>query len=87
VIEKMALFAAVTLPLWNIPLIIRMIKRRSSEDISLYWTFGVWGCLAAMTPRALVSSDPIFRIYNIVNLAVFTIVVAAVWKYRKRETK
>ncbi|NQU73314.1 MAG: hypothetical protein HQ547_01210 [Candidatus Omnitrophica bacterium] len=86
-IEKMALFAAVTLPLWNIPLIIRMIKRRSSEDISLYWTFGVWGCLAAMTPRALVSSDPIFRIYNIVNLAVFTIVVAAVWKYRKRETK
>lgn len=86
-IEKMALFAAVTLPLWNIPLIIRMIKRKSSEDISLYWTFGVWGCLAAMTPRALVSSDPIFRIYNIVNLAVFTVVVIAVWKYRKRETK
>jgi len=87
VIEKMALFAAVTLPLWNIPLIIRIVRRKSSEDISLYWTLGVWGCLVLMTPRAVVSPDPVFRIYNIVNVVIFSVVVAIVLVYRKKKIK
>ena len=43
-IEKIALVAAIVLPLWNIPLILKVIKRKSSSDIRLYWAMGVWVC-------------------------------------------
>jgi uncharacterized protein with PQ loop repeat len=42
--EKIALIAAIILPLWNIPLIVRIIRRRSSKDISRAWAVGVWLC-------------------------------------------
>lgn len=83
-IEKIALIAAVTLPLWNIPLIVRIIKRKSSNDISIYWALGVWICLLLMAPQAFTSSDIVWRTFNIANLTLFTAVLIAVLAYRKR---
>lgn len=80
--EKLALVAAIVLPLWNIPLIVRVVKRRSSRDISIYWVLGVWTCFLLMAPEAFRSSDPIWRIFNIVNLIFFTAVVIVVLAYR-----
>ncbi len=72
---QVALVAAIILPLWNIPLIVRMIKRKSSKDISLYWVLGVWGCLLAMLPAGLKSSDIVWKTFNIVNFVFFTSVM------------
>ena len=37
----LGMFFGVAMPFFNIPLIRRIVKRRSSEDISLTWVIGV----------------------------------------------
>ncbi len=86
-IEKVAFIAAIVLPLWNIPLIVRVIKRKSSEDISIYWVMGVWICFLLMAPQAFASSDIVWRAFNIMNLILFTAVVITVLAYRKKRTR
>jgi hypothetical protein len=81
--KMIALIAAVILPLWDIPLIVRVIKRRSSKDISVPWALGIWICFLLMAPEGLRSPDLIWRVFNIVNLILFTAVVAVVLWYRK----
>lgn len=82
--QRLALIAAVVLPFFNIPLILRIIKRRSSQDVSLWWLFGVWICMLLMVPAAFVSSDYIWKIFNIINTLFFTGVVVTVLTYWKR---
>lgn len=81
--KTIALIAAIVLPMWNIPLIIRVIKRRSSQDISVSWAVGVWVCFVLMAPEALRSPDIVWRSFNIVNLVLFTAVTIVVLLYRK----
>ena len=76
--------AGVTLPLFNIPLILRILKRKSAEDFSISWAVGVWICILLMTPQALRSQDLAFRAYGIVNIIFFSAVVFLVLKYRGR---
>ncbi len=83
--EKIALIAAIVLPFWNIPLIARMVKRKSSADISLHWALGVWVCFILMAPEAFKSSDLVWKTFNIVNLALFSIVIAVVLYYRRKK--
>ena len=82
--QKIALIAAIILPLWNIPLIVRIIKRKSSKDISMYWALGVWICFLLMAPEGFRSPDPVWRAFNIMNLILFTAVVFVVLIYKKR---
>lgn len=81
--ENIGLVASIVMPFFNIPLIIRIIRRRSSEDISIFWVMGVWICALLMAPSGFSSKDIVWRSYNIVNLILFSGVVIAVWKYRK----
>lgn len=81
--QKIALIAAVILPLWNIPLITRIIKRKSSKDISIFWAIGVWICLVLMAPSAFISKDLVWRVFNVINFILFSIVVIFVLAYRK----
>lgn len=82
-IHKLALIAGIILPLWNIPLIVRIVKRRSSRDISIFWALGVWVCVVLMAPSSFTSKDYVWRIFNMVNLAIFSVVVVFVLAYRK----
>ena len=86
-IETIGLIAAVLLPLWNIPLIVRIQRRRSSEDVSLWWALGVWGCLMLMLPAGLGSPDAVFRTFTVANLVLFSLVVLQVARYRRRRTR
>ncbi len=81
--ETVALVAAIILPLWNIPLIVRIIQRKSSRDISIYWALGVWICFLLMAPDAFSSADIVWRVFNVMNLILFTLVVVVVLVYRK----
>jgi len=83
-IEKIGFIAAIVLPLWNIPLILRIIERKSSRDISLPWALGVWTCLALMTPVGIQSSEMVWRVFSIMNVSIFSFVVIIVLWYRKR---
>ncbi|MBL7070568.1 MAG: hypothetical protein ISS26_00135 [Candidatus Omnitrophica bacterium] len=85
--QKVAFIAAIVLPLWNIPLILRVISRRSSEDISIYWVLGVWTCFLLMAPEAFRSPDPVWRAFNIMNLILFSAVVIVVLMYRKPQRR
>ena len=82
-VEKLGVAAAAALPLFNIPLIFRLLKRKSSGDFSIPWALGVWGCSVLMTPQALRSHDPAFRAYGIINITFFSIVTFFILKYRK----
>ena len=86
-IQKISLIAAVILPFWNIPLMVRVIKRRSSSDISIFWALGVWVCLVLIAPAGFTSPDAIWRIYNIINLISFSAVVAVVLWFRGAKNK
>ena len=81
-IETIGMIAAVMLPLWNIPLIVRIGHRRSSKDMSLWWTLGVFACFLLMLPSGLVSADPVFKLFSIVNVMLFAGVVIQVIRYR-----
>jgi hypothetical protein len=83
IVENISLVASVVMPLFNIPLIVKIVRRRSSADISMSWVMGVWVCALLMAPSGLTSQDMVFRCFNIVNLVTFTGVVIAVWRYRK----
>ncbi len=85
--EKIALLAAIILPLWNIPLIVRIAKRKSSRDISIYWVAGVWTCFVLMAPDGFASEDLVWRTFNIANLILFTIVFIVVLVYRKEDSQ
>jgi len=70
--------SAVVLPLFNIPLIVRVVRRRSSQDISLVWAVGVWVCIIGMLPASLTSTDVIMVVYAVINTLFFTATLAAV---------
>ena len=77
--------SAVVLPVWNIPLIYRIVQRKSSDDISLAWLFGVWGCILLMAPSAYFSDEWLLRAFAVSNLVFFTSVVVTVLVYRKKK--
>ncbi|HSA31840.1 MAG TPA: hypothetical protein P5160_08605 [Candidatus Omnitrophota bacterium] len=80
--EKIALVTAVILPLFNIPLIVRIVQRKSSNDISLSWALGVWICILLMAPSGFQSEDIVWRTFNFMNVALFSCVAITVLKYR-----
>ena len=81
-IKFLGLVAALILPFWNIPLILKISERKSSKDFSLLWAFGVWTTLLVMLPSALVSNDFIFKVFNIANIVIFSAVVIQVLRHR-----
>lgn len=83
-IEKVGIVSSVALPLFNIPLILHIVRRRSSDDISMTWAVGVWVCIVLMTPQALRSSDPAFRVYGAFNVLFFSVVLFFILKYRTK---
>lgn len=85
-IERVAFVAAIVLPLWNIPLIVRIVRRKSSDDISLLWAFGVWFCMLLMAPSGFTSDDRVWRAFNISSLVLFSGVVITVMIYHKKRT-
>ncbi len=74
----LGIIAGFLLPLFNIPLIVRIIQRRSSADISLVWTIGVWLCIVGMLPGSLVSTDPMLKVLEVMSVIFFSGVLAAV---------
>ncbi len=87
VIHYVGLVAAVVLPLFNIPLILKIIQRKSSRDISLCWALGVWVCILLMTPSAIRSADVTWRTFSYVNITLFTCVVVVTLRYRDGQSK
>ena len=85
-IRILGLVAGITMPLWNIPLIIKIVRRRSCADISFLWLFGVWGSIVLMLPSSLLSSDVVLKGFGISNFLLFSVVVAVVLKYARPET-
>ena len=83
-IEKVGTVSAVALPLFNIPLILKLNKRKTSGDLSVSWAVGVWVCIVLMTPQALRSNDMAFRAYGAVNILFFSVVAFLVVKYREK---
>jgi len=80
--QILGLIAACVMPLFNIPLIARILKRKSSKDISIAWVTGVWACILLMLPSALISTDFVFRVFAILNVVLFTAVALTAYKYR-----
>jgi len=82
IIKIIGIIAATVLPFWNIPLIVRIQKRKSSKDISLLWVFGVWVCFVLMLPSAVVSEDIVFKIFSSINLILFSAVAFQTLRFR-----
>ncbi len=76
--------AGTALPLFNIPLIVRLLKRKSSDDFSISWALGIWSCSVLVTPQALRSDDLAFKLFGIVNVCCFSIVTFLILKYRRK---
>ena len=81
-IEQLSFLATIALPLWNIPLILHIQKRKSAKDLSLPWVVGVWACVLLMLPAGLASPDHIFRTYAVINAVLFTGVLVQALRYR-----
>lgn len=81
--QKIGLIASICLPLWNIPLIRKILKRKSSKDLSLTWVVGVWVCSLLIVPSGFLSGDIILKTFSVVNIILFTGVLIVALKYRK----
>ena len=84
--KTIGLWAAVILPLWDIPLIVRVIQRKSSQDISMLWVVGLWTTSVLMAPSAFISKDILAMGFNTMNVIMLTGVLIVVIKYRKGPT-
>lgn len=82
IVKVVGIVASVVLPLFNIPLILKIRRRGSSKDFSLTWALGVWTCILLMIPSALLSPDIVFKVFGIINFVFFSAVVLFVLKYR-----
>ena len=71
-IQTLGIISGIFMPVFNIPLILRIVRRRSSEDISLVWVVGVWICVMGILPSSLQSSDPVLSAFGIMNGLLFT---------------
>lgn len=81
--EIISTIAAAALPLFDIPLIVRIVKRKSAADISVTWIVGLWACSVGMAPAAILSSeDLVWKTFNVVNVILLTGVLIAVLYYR-----
>ncbi|TRZ82776.1 hypothetical protein D4R86_01230 [bacterium] len=87
VLATISLVAGIVLPFWNIPLIVRVVKRRSSEDISLWWGIGIWVSLALMLPHGLVTEEIVLRWFTIANFTLFTITFIIILMYHNPRNK
>ena len=83
-LQVIGLVAAGVMPFWNIPLILKILERKSSRDLSLAWVTGVEICVLAMLPSAVLSPDWILKIFGVLNAILFTCVFTVVWIYRSR---
>ena len=83
-IQILGVASSIALPLFNIPLMLRMIQRRSSQDVSLIWVIGIFTCLAGMVPIGWQSTDPIFKIFTIINFVFFSGVAMTAVYFRVR---
>lgn len=81
-IQQVGVIASAVLPLFNIPLIVKLLTRKSSKDFSLVWVLGCWTCTVLMLPAALTSNDLAFKVFVTVNIVLFSIVTFLVIKYR-----
>ena len=82
--DTIGLWAGIALPLWDIPLIVRIIRRKSSADISLIWMWGLWLSSVLMAPSAIMAnSNPSAVAFNIVNVIALTVLLIVVIKYHK----
>lgn len=79
--------SAFLMPFFNIPLILKLLQRKRSDDISLTWAGGVWICIILMTPKALTSADIAFRLYGYSNVVFFSIVTFLIFYYRWKPGK
>jgi uncharacterized protein with PQ loop repeat len=82
-LELLALVASVVMPLWNIPLMVQIVRRKSSSDLSLFWAWGVWLCMLLMIPWAIITKELVLKVFSSVNFVLFSGVVFVVMKYRK----
>lgn len=85
--DTIGLWAGIALPLWDIPLIVRIIKRKSAQDISLVWMWGLWASSVLMAPSAFVVGNKIAIAFNIVNVITLTFVLVIVLKYHRGHQK
>ncbi len=83
-VEQVGMIASIALPLWNIPLMINMVRRKSSADLSWVWLVGVWVCSFLMLPSGIASKEIVLKMFSIVNITLFTGVVVVAFKYRKK---
>ena len=82
--EILGFIGGVFMPLFNIPLAMRIIRRKSADDISLVWLFGVWLCILCMVPSSLATTNRVLKGFGISNAIFFTMVVGVVMVYRKK---
>lgn len=82
--QKLGFISSIILPFFNIPLMMRLVKRKSSEDLSLVWVLGVMICMIGMLPAGLQSEDLIFKLFSVLNFIFFSGVVGLTIYYRKR---
>ncbi|MBI3291874.1 MAG: hypothetical protein HYZ73_03570 [Elusimicrobia bacterium] len=87
-VQWVGVFCGVLMPFFNIPLIARIVRRRSSEDMSLVWVVGVWICVLGMLPSSLRSPDLVLLVFGVANALFFTGVLLSVLyfhpSFRKR---
>jgi len=86
-LSLLGMIGGAVMPLFNIPLIYRIAKRKSAADISLFWLFGVWACILLMLPISFLTSDLTLRLFGICNAVFFTGVVFVTMKYHHRFKK
>ncbi len=84
-LEMFAMVGSVVMPFFNIPLVLRIFRRRSSDDISLLWVLGVYVCMILMFPYGILYGEFVLKAFSITNIIFFSFVVlATLWFRLKR---
>lgn len=86
-LKTIALIIGIILPFFNIPLIYRITKRRSAEDVSLVWSLGILVCFILMQPHAVIGGEKIFALFNTINIFFLIIMNIQILRFHKPKSK
>ncbi len=83
-IKDLGTASSMVVPLFHIPLILKLYKKKSSQEWSVISVCGFWISTLGIQPWAMMTSDKALTILNSLSLLFISVEVVLVLRYRMK---
>lgn len=81
--KELGYICSMIVPVFHIPLIMKLVRKKSSQEWSLLSVIGFWIATLGIQPWALMTDDRALTILNTLSLMFISVELVLVIKYRR----